>query len=769
MAEPATILLVEDDVALLDGIGDLLEVSDLGYELQILKATGGRQCLEILENQIPDLIISDIMMPDVGGMELIQRIRATPDWVQIPLIFLTAKGSPDEILEGRASGAARYVTKPFDREELVQLVRSQLDRAIELQGDRQRRIDSVGRQIVQLLNHEIRTPLTYLSVYQQMLTEEFYQERADTVLEYLQGIAIGVYRLQELVDDLVTVMELRTRPAEEYFRANVKLIDDLDTIVDNACQRCQWRHQDYGQILTCQTLEELPEFYGVPEAIGEITVRLIDNGYKFTKLDEVKNPRVRLRVDTNDDYVCIEVSDNGIGFPEQVTDQLFELFYQHDRYRYEQQGTGAGLAIVKSFVDLHKGMIEVSSEVGKGSTFTVYLPRYLSPEEFESDKGADQQPVDEATVLIVEDEWFLLEGLRDLLEVLESGYELQIMTASDGEEALRMMDEEQPDLIISDIMMPRIDGYELLNRVRKNPEWLRIPFIFLTAKSERHEVIKGLRSGVEEYITKPYDTKELVRLVSTQLDRYFEKQGVIHQEFEQLKKNVLDRLLTEFRNPLRDLATYTDQLTISIREAQSDRELKRYLEGIQLGSHRVSQLAEDYIFMTELRTGEADENFPLMAKYLAVDELIEQIRYQFRNTGYGIHLEIRSPAVSDSTTFRIDPYKFSMGLHRLAKTLMEFGDYDATAIEVDTWTDQQALFVRVATNEVNLTSEKISDLNALLELPSAVVPQLSEYNTALPVAKGVVYLHEGHLSVEREEGGGLGFLIRLSAPDSPEH
>ena len=141
MKNTATILLVEDDQALLDGIADLLEISDIGYAIDIMKATNGFMGLEAIKGRVPDLIISDIMMPRMGGFEFLEQLRKKPEWVHIPVIFLTAKGTTGDILKGRLSGAELYITKPYESDELLQLVKSQLKRAFELRIDRQRRMD----------------------------------------------------------------------------------------------------------------------------------------------------------------------------------------------------------------------------------------------------------------------------------------------------------------------------------------------------------------------------------------------------------------------------------------------------------------------------------------------------------------------------------------------------------------------------------------------------------------------------------------------------
>ncbi|MDW8103299.1 MAG: response regulator transcription factor, partial [Anaerolineae bacterium] len=137
-----------------------------------------------------------------------------------------------------------------------------------------------------------------------------------------------------------------------------------------------------------------------------------------------------------------------------------------------------------------------------------------------------------ATILVVEDNIALLHGLKDLLE--HEGY--RVLTARDGVEALEVMQKSCPDLIIADIMMPNMDGYVFYEAVRSRPEWVPIPFIFLTARTNREDIIKGKAMGAEDYITKPFDVRELLAVVRSRLERAKAVQEVTEARVEKLKE-----------------------------------------------------------------------------------------------------------------------------------------------------------------------------------------------------------------------------------------
>ena len=219
----ATILIVEDDQSMLDGMNDLLEIAELGYDITVLQANDGRMALDIMARQEPDLIISDVMMPHMGGYEFLNHVRANPEWIQIPFIFVTAKGEEPDIRKGRLSDADLYITKPFVISELLTLIHAQLDMAYERWQARERNVESLKKNILQILNHEFRTPLTYVTAYYEMLADsltEFTDGR--NYREYLRGIQAGCFRLTRLVDDFVRVMELRSGEAQANYLSRAK-------------------------------------------------------------------------------------------------------------------------------------------------------------------------------------------------------------------------------------------------------------------------------------------------------------------------------------------------------------------------------------------------------------------------------------------------------------------------------------------------------------------------------------------------------------------
>jgi DNA-binding response OmpR family regulator len=244
--------------------------------------------------------------------------------------------------------------------------------------------------------------------------------------------------------------------------------------------------------------------------------------------------------DKNDfgETVNLKVVDTGIGIDEKDINKIFDRFYQAtDSHKKNYSGFGIGLSLIKEFVDLHKWKIEVKSKKGEGSEFTIIIPLYdylddseklneepkeiVKQEEIKSsvDSEVDLQPVSEvsnrrATLMIVEDS----EDVRFFLSsILKNQYNL--ILAENGVDALNKSVEDLPDLILSDIMMPEMDGLEFCKRIKSDWKTSHIPVILLTARTTIDNKVEGLEFGADDYVTKPFNSRELLARIKNLLEQ----------------------------------------------------------------------------------------------------------------------------------------------------------------------------------------------------------------------------------------------------------
>jgi signal transduction histidine kinase len=288
--------------------------------------------------------------------------------------------------------------------------------------------------------------------------------------------------------------------------------------------------------------------------IRTVVANLISNAIKFNGSGGKVQVSLRVIEGIDGDVARIDVKDTGIGIPEDDLPRVFDRFFQTDTSSTRGfEGIGIGLALVREIVELHGGTVEAESELGVGSTFTVHLPlrttdvfrqvpgidlaeeeestALVDPVQIANDVPEAQDPdIGEIgvgsppllkvqsstreyetvpTVLVVEDNAEVRTFLRDHFE---PGF--RVVEAADGEEGLALVRENSPDLLITDIMMPKMDGIELCRAIKSDRELRRIPVILLTARAGEAETMKGLRAGADEYISKPFSVAQLVQLAA---------------------------------------------------------------------------------------------------------------------------------------------------------------------------------------------------------------------------------------------------------------
>jgi signal transduction histidine kinase/class 3 adenylate cyclase len=290
-----------------------------------------------------------------------------------------------------------------------------------------------------------------------------------------------------------------------------------------------------------------------PRQLKKVLYNLLSNAFKFSEPEE---GQVWIRLEERPDSVELEIADNGIGIPRDQLDRIFDRFTQVEgsaTRRYE--GTGIGLALVKEIVTLHEGQVEVESEMGHGSTFTIILPRgkatgqELAPSDDDDSvmipvfQNIDKEPVaavpaavadgKRALVLVADDN----PDMRDYLgRVLSREYTIAV--AKDGAEALAQARAHPPHLILTDAMMPRLSGYDLLQAVRGDQALRGIPVIFLTARAGTDARVESFHAGADDYIAKPFDENELLARVGNLI-----RARAQEQELVTLQKQKMARFL----------------------------------------------------------------------------------------------------------------------------------------------------------------------------------------------------------------------------------
>lgn len=365
--------------------------------------------------------------------------------------------------------------------------------------------------------HEIRTPLSLISApLDTILKSGDGNERTRRNLTVMKS---NVNRLLELINQLLDFRKVES----QLMRLNFVRCD-VSAIVENICSRYGEFTGMHGIKLDCSHIAPGIKCTLDPEAFEKIVGNLMSNAMKFAN----KRISVSLCVDNVAETLRLEIADDGPGIKEKDMERIFESFYQVDDHG-KHPGSGLGLPLARSLARMHNGEISVESEYGHGSRFILTIPTTIQSDE--SDTAAEQSGHDDEnstasynnaasdgrrqlpTVLIVDDNdqlrTFISDNLADTFTVL---------TASNGIDALNMLENKNVDIVISDIMMPDMDGIELCRAIRSNPSISHLPIILLSAKTDIETKVEGLNIGADAYIEKPFSVEQLQAQVTSILD-----------------------------------------------------------------------------------------------------------------------------------------------------------------------------------------------------------------------------------------------------------
>jgi signal transduction histidine kinase/DNA-binding response OmpR family regulator len=364
------------------------------------------------------------------------------------------------------------------------------------------------------LSHEFRTPLSLIIA---PLEEQILNSRgARADLDSMRLIKRNANRLLDMVNDLLDLSKLEVKKMKLSVRRGdlQKLLSILVSSFESLADHKNIR------IIKNFSLPANESWYD-SDKIEKVINNLLSNAYKFTP----GGGTVTLDASTTRDnsFVMISVSDTGPGIPIEDQPYLFSPFFQSSSKReIDGRGTGLGLALVKELIELHKGVVSVRSSES-GTNFTVSFP--ISSGSFEENEIAtveagtpvrgtsvlDQEVEREPVVSYNNQRMLIVEDNSDLATFISSIFraDYSITTARNGREGLQRAIEKQPDIIISDVMMPEVDGFTMLTKLREDERINHIPVVMLTARNEAESRLKGFRFGVDDYLAKPFSTEEL--------------------------------------------------------------------------------------------------------------------------------------------------------------------------------------------------------------------------------------------------------------------
>lgn len=544
------------------------------------------------------------------------------------------------------------------------------ERELARQREELAKLDELKTQFFANISHEFRTPLTLMmGPLEDALADSTGLSASNR--ERLELATRNSVRLLKLVNTLLDFSRIEAgRIQASYEPTDLgSLTAELASVFRSAIERAGMR-----LVIDCPALPEM--VYVDREMWEKIVLNLLSNAFKFTFEGEIE---VSLRLVSS--TAEMTVRDTGTGIPADEIPQLFERFHRVKGARGRSyEGSGIGLALVQELAQLHGGDVRVISEVDRGTAFTVTIPlgkdhlpadriggartmastgmrgdayvqealRWLpekeevaddvraAPADSNSAPAVQSKPKRElrSRILLADDNADMREYVRRLLRD-----EYEVEAVADGESALRRAHERRPDLILSDVMMPRLNGFELLRAVRADQDLKSIPFILLSARAGEESRVEGLDAGADDYLVKPFSAREIVARVGSHL-----AMARLRSESAEQFRTLSERLDAEVRVRTRQLEERSKDL---MKQSEQMRELSRRLLQVQdeerrriareLHDSAGQTLAVLNMNLAQLME-ETQEKSPEIAKRVeASEQMVRQLSQEIRTTSYLLH------------------------------------------------------------------------------------------------------------------------------------
>jgi signal transduction histidine kinase len=516
--------VVDDEESVAITVSEVLRLD--GYAVDMTMS--GAEAIARLKDQEYDLVLTDLHMEEVDGISVLAEVRR-----RAPLtiaIVLTGYASLESAIAAMRQGAYDYLVKPCVIDDMKLTIRRGLDHRRLMLAEREARaqLETLNRELERrveertaelqraneeltnanrtkdiffaTLSHELRTPLTPILGWAKVL--RLHGANAEMFDQGLSAIERNARLQARLIDDLLDMSRIISGKLHIEFETT-----DICTLIEAAAETVRDEARTRGVELQVELPDAPLPVRGSPVRLQQIVWNLLSNSIKFT--DEGGQVTVRARA--REDHAEVEVADTGIGIAPEFLPHIFEPFHQADGSTTRKYGgLGLGLAIVHKLVGLHGGRVEVTSAgLGQGAQFRVTVPCGVV-------YGAQRQlpitpssPGFPQSVLIVEDSGDTL----DLLQTLFAKEGSRVLGAGTVAEALQIIAQERPHLILSDIGLPDADGYHLLAGLRNQSGMEKVPVIAISGYATEEDYARALAAGFAAYIAKPIDIDDLILTV----------------------------------------------------------------------------------------------------------------------------------------------------------------------------------------------------------------------------------------------------------------
>lgn len=641
------------------------------------------------------------------------------------------------------------------------------------------RLDNLKTQFFTNVSHEFRTPLTLmLGTLESSLDDDKYilpeSHQKNIELAYQNAL-----RLERLVNSLLDFSRLEAGKNVAAYRPTAlsQVTLELSSIFESSAKKAGLAFN-----VDCEPLGA-PVYVDV-EFWEKIVLNLLSNAFKYTFDGHIT---LRLRREGND--AMLEVEDTGTGIPEKELPHLFERFYQvKGAASRSHEGSGIGLALVHDLVGLHGGTISVESTKGKGSTFTVRIPfgkDHLPKKQIAHSAALDQftggtrrsfarevaqwvlkdYEQDEtrsnpsATILVVDDNSDMRYYIKS---VLSKNKAWQVVLAGDGVAALKRAQQVQPDIILSDIMMPNMDGRRLVSKLRANRATKNTPIIFLSARAGEEAKVEGLARGVDDYLVKPFTARELIARVDAHLKLALKRKKAHAEELEQLWElnKAKDDFISLASHQLRTPVTGVKQYVGMLLEGYAGKLTRHQLDMLQRAyeaNERGLGIIEDLLKVAKVDAGKLTlHRTPTDLAKLVMEVVGEQSeKIKRRNQT----ITFTPPATLPRAL--VDPGLIRMVVENLVDNASKYSD-EGKDISLGLDYDKTKVRISVQDHGIGIDESELPKLfQKFSRLSNSRATRAGGTGIGLYWAKKVLDVHGGEISVTSKIGDGSSFVVTL--------